>query len=112
MLPVRLKARGKVRWTQTQIEDLSTRGFRCLLYGEVWPVGTPVDFEIPLFPAEAPLAGTADVAHVEQVRHSDQYSVGLKFDDVPPAARHRLHLYLKDARSERRTPQAEDYGEA
>ena len=112
MLPVRLKTKGKVRWTQTQVEDLSTRGFRCLLYGEVWPVGTPVDFEIPLFPAEAPLAGTADVAHVEQVRHSDQYSLGLKFSNVSPGALHRLHLYLKDARSERRAPQAEDYGEA
>ena len=112
MLPVRLKASGKIRWTQTQVEDLSTRGFRCLLYGEVWPVGTPVDFEIPLFPAEAPLTGTADVAHVEQVRHSDQYSLGLKFSNVSPGALHRLHLYLKDARSERRAPQAEDYGEA
>ena len=112
ILPVRLKARGPVRWTQTQIEDLGPGGFRCLLSGEVWPVGTLVAFEIPLFPAEAPLAGTAHVVHVEQVRHSDQRSVGLKFSDVSAEALHRLHLYLKDVRSDRRAPQAEDYGEA
>ena len=112
LLPVRLKVSGLVRWVQTQSEDLSAGGFRCLMSGEIWPLGTSVAFEIPLFPAEIPLAGMAQVAHVEQVRHSDQYSIGFKFSDVPPEALHRLHLYLKDVRSERRAPQAKDYGEA
>lgn len=112
MLPVRLKAKGKVWWAQTMTEDLSTRGFRCIMRGEVWPVGTSVAFEIPLFPAKAPLAGTAQVAHVEQVRHSDQRSMGLQFSDVSPEALHQLHLYLQKTRSEQRASQTEDYGEA
>lgn len=80
--------------------------------GEVWPVGTAVAVEIPLFPAQAPLAGTAHVVHVEQVRHSDQRSVGLQFSDVSPEALHQLHLYLKATRAERRAPRTEGYGEA
>ena len=112
MLPVRLKAGGRIRWVETLIEDLSAGGFRCLLSGEVWPIRTTVAFEMPLFPAEAPLAGTAHVARVEQVRRSDQHAVGFTFSDVSPEARHRLHLYLKDARAQRRAPETTDYGEA
>lgn len=99
ILPVRLQVRGVVRWAETRTEDLSARGFRCLMHGHLWPLGTPVVFELPLFPAQAPLSGTARVVHVEQLPHSDQCSVGFRFSDVSPDALHQLHLYLKESQA-------------
>ena len=94
-LPVRLKAKGMVRWAETTTKDLSVQGFRCAMYGTFWPVGALVSFEIPLFLAETPLAGMASIVRMAQIRYSDQYHVGLKFSHLSTGARRQLQRYLK-----------------
>lgn len=107
MLPVRLQAKGAARWAETATEDVSARGFRCVMRGRVWPVGTSVSFEIPLLPDKAPFTGTARIAHIEQVAHSDQCSIGFSFSGVSADALHQLHVYLKESAT-----RPEGHGEA
>jgi len=93
-VPVRIKGKGVVRWAEALAKDLSRGGFRCMMYGAFWPVGTEVNFEMPLFPAEDPLSGMAQVVHMGEIPHSDRFYVGLEFSYLSDTASEQLRSYL------------------
>ena len=93
-LPVRIKGQGVIRWAETLSQDLSPQGFRCMMYGAFWPVGTAVSIEIPLFPTEDPLTGLAQVIHMGEIPHTDRFYVGLKFSELPSMAQRQLGRFL------------------
>lgn len=93
-LPVRMKGQGVIRWAETLTQDLSQRGFRCTMYGAFWPVGSQVNFEMPLFPAEDPMTGLAQVIHMGEIPYTDRFYVGLKFSELPSEALRQLERFL------------------
>ena len=93
-LPVRIKGQGVIRWAETLSQDLSQQGFRCMMYGAFWPVGTAVSIEIPLFPTEDPMTGLAQVIHMGEIPHTDRFYVGLKFSELPSMAQRQLKRFL------------------
>jgi len=94
-LPVRLKGKGVIRWAEALTKDLSPGGLRCTMYGAFWPVGTDVQFEMPLFPADDPLSGIAKVVHMGEVPYSDRFYVGLQFSLLSETASQQLKSYFK-----------------
>ena len=103
-LSVRIKGREIVRWAETMTQDLSRHGFRCTMYGAFWPVGTLVNFEMPLFPAADPLTGMAYVIHMGEIPYSDRFYVGLAFSDLSADALHQLEVYMKQRGDEPTAP--------
>src|SRR3989338_3047665 len=93
-LPVRIKGQGMIRWAETLTQDFSRRGFRCTMYGAFWPIGSQINFEMPLFPAEDPMTGLAHVIHMGEIPYTDRFYVGLQFSELSSEALRQLERFL------------------
>ncbi|MBI3087666.1 MAG: PilZ domain-containing protein [Candidatus Omnitrophica bacterium] len=93
-LPIHLVVLGEQRIIQTLTKDLGAGGARCL--SPVFrPASCPVSVELCLEAGEHPLNLKAKIVWVKEVPQSDQYHLGLMFEDLSEENTKRLSSYLQ-----------------
>lgn len=92
-LPVRLFLVGQHRVIQTLTKDLGLGGMRCLS-PVVTPSSTPLSLDITLGWGQRPVSIRAQVVWVKEVPHSEQFQVGLVFQDISEEDTKLLSTYL------------------
>jgi len=90
---VRLFPQGEAKIVQTLTKDLSAGGLRCLSPVPK-AVSTVLTLELDLGQGTEPLNLRANVAWFRQVPESEQFYLGMAFQDLEPRTRERLSRYL------------------
>lgn len=90
--PVRLRQPGGVPFVETLTKDLAEGGLRCLTTVPV-PVSTPLAMEIALS-SDGPLEVRGRTAWLRLIPHSEQFELGVIFEDVSPKNQRRLSACL------------------
>jgi len=94
VLPVKLYANHEPKVIETLTKDLSTGGLRCLS-----PVAksavSPVSLEMTLGQGERPLSLLAKVVWFERIPSSNQFYLGLAFQNISDKYTRRLSRYLE-----------------
>ena len=92
-VPVRLYPHGERRVIETLTKDLGLGGMSCL--SPVYrPVATPVSLELTLGQGEPPLTLHAQLAWFSQVPNSEQFQLGLSFDQMTELQSRQLSLCI------------------
>ena len=92
-LPVRLIVQGQRRVIQTLTKDLGIGGIRCLS-PVVTPSSVPVSMEITLGAGTRLVNVRAQVVWLKEVPHSDQFHLGIVFQDLSEEDTKLLSTYL------------------
>ena len=97
-LPVELHRRG-TRWhvIQTLTKDVSAGGIRCLSPVPL-PATEELDVELSLAKGDTPIATKAKAVWSRALQQSEQFDLGLAFQEMSPETLRRLSSYL-DVRS-------------
>ena len=78
---------------ETLTKDLSVGGLKCLS-PTAKPIGTSLMLELELGPGEPPVDLRGRVAWFQDLPDSDQFYLGLVFDELDDRIRQRLSRYL------------------
>ncbi len=93
-MPVRLYPQGEAKVIETLTKDLSLGGFKCLS-PTAKPVATPMAVELDLGPGAHALDLRAQIVWFEDVPQSDQFYLGLVFNELNDKTRQLLSRYLE-----------------
>jgi len=94
VLPVRIIVRGRYQLLETLTKNISLGGLKCLTPAEK-PVGTPVSIEIGLGMRQEPLFSQGRIMWMERVPYSEQFYIGVEFDQLSPRNSTLLSVYLE-----------------
>jgi len=92
-LPVRLYPKGEAKVIETLTKDVSLGGLKCLSPSPK-TIGTSVIVELDLGPGEMSVDLRGHVAWFQDLPESDQFYLGLIFDEFHERTRQRLSRYL------------------
>lgn len=95
-LPLRLRAgvaSAAPMAVETLTKDISTGGVRCLSPHPL-PVASDANLELVLAAAQEPLAARAVVRWFRSLPYSDQFELGLAFEDLSQQSARRLSSCL------------------
>ena len=93
VLPLRLYPPGEAKVIQTLTKDLSEGGLRCLS-PVAKPVKTLLSVEIDLGPGKKPLTLRAHTVWFQEIPHSEQFYLGIAFQDLSSHHRELLSRYI------------------
>ena len=91
--PVRVQKPGSIQLVETLTKDLSTGGMR-FLSPTIFPVSTDLQVELVLSTGGEPFSVRGRAAWVQMIPHSDQFDIGISFQDVSIPNQRRLSAYI------------------
>jgi len=91
--PVRLHQSGNSRIIETLTKDLSEGGI-CCLSPIALPVSSEVSLELVLSTGQAPISVRGRTAWFRTIPQSEQFDLGIAFDEISPVDKRRLSAYL------------------
>jgi c-di-GMP-binding flagellar brake protein YcgR len=94
LLPVQLYPQGEPSVIETLTKDIGEGGLR-IVSPVIRPVSTPVSIEVTLGTGEQPMSLRAQIVWVRVVPESEQFYLGIAFEDLSELDTKRLSRYIE-----------------
>ena len=91
--PVRLHPSSVIPVVETLTKDLSSGGL-CCLSSTLFPVSTELQVELVVAVGSEPLSARGRAVWFRTIPQSDQFTLGIAFQDLSPHDKRRLSVYL------------------
>lgn len=96
--PVRIHRYASQRLVETLTKDMSLGGLRCLSQDPI-PVASELTVDLVLSDRDEPLHITGRAIWFQTIPNSDQFEVGIAFDELSAQNKRRLSTYISQRSS-------------